>query len=188
MFNRKNKQTWGQRLKGLLWPTMGWRRMSQYLKHRIGRLQGTPYAIAAGFACGAAISFTPFVGLHFALGAVWAWLIRANILASAIGTIVGNPWSFPFIWVWIYRLGRWMGVGEGDPSAENIHVNIPFGSMLDAAVSGNFELLVDTMQPVFLPMLMGGVPSAAVVWIISYILLKRGVSRYQKNRRRRRAR
>ena len=41
---------------------------------------------------------TPFIGFHFFLAAFLAYLIGGNLLTSAIGTIVGNPWSFPFIW------------------------------------------------------------------------------------------
>ena len=69
---------------------------------RLKRLQGTPYSIATGFACGVAISFTPFIGFHMILAALTAWLIRGNIIASAIGTIVGNPWTFPFIWLAVF--------------------------------------------------------------------------------------
>ena len=50
------------------------------------RLPGTPYDIAAGFACGAAISFTPFIGFHVVLGMVIARLIKANMVAALIGT------------------------------------------------------------------------------------------------------
>jgi hypothetical protein len=35
---------------------------------------------------------------HFVLSALLAYIARANIIASAIGTVVGNPWTFPFIW------------------------------------------------------------------------------------------
>ena len=50
--------------------------------------------------------FTPFVGFHFVLAAITAWIVRGNILASAIGTAAGNPWTFPFIWVSVLYTGR----------------------------------------------------------------------------------
>ena len=109
MFDRRDKLDAFQRVISFFWPAMGWRRTSHYFKHRLGRIPGSPYEIAAGFACGAAISFSPLVGLHFILGAIWAWSIRANIISSAIGTALGNPWTFPFIWIWIYQCGLWLG-------------------------------------------------------------------------------
>ena len=54
--------------------------------------------VAAGVAAGAFTSFTPFMGLHFLFAALFAWAIRGNLLASALGTFVGNPLTFPFIW------------------------------------------------------------------------------------------
>ena len=111
MFKRREKPKLHHRARDFLWPSLGWKRSTEYLFHRIGRLPGSSHTIAAGFACGAAISFTPFVGLHFVFGGICAWAIRANIMASIIGTAVGNPWSFPFIWTLIYNLGVWMGQG-----------------------------------------------------------------------------
>ena len=121
MFMRRDKPKFHHRARDFLWPSLGWERSTQYLFHRIGRLPGTSYSIAAGFACGAAVSFTPFVGLHFALGGLCAWLIRANIMAAVIGTAVGNPWTFPFIWTLIFNLGVWIGAaGSGSAHSHDI--------------------------------------------------------------------
>ena len=168
---------------------MGWRRTSHYLKHRIGRIPGSPYEIAAGFACGAAISFSPFVGLHFILGGLWAWLIRANIIASAIGTAVGNPWTFPFIWVWIYQCGQWMGFGYGDAPEDVTQLDFGalLGNMMEAMLAGDFNFLMETAGPVFWPMLIGAVPSIVIIWVAFYFPLKAMVESYQKARAHRRA-
>jgi len=189
MFNRRKKQNTGQRVIGIIWPTMGWRRTGHYLKHRVGRIPGSPYEIAGGFACGAAVSFTPFVGLHFILGGIWAWLMRTNIVSSAIGTAVGNPWTFPFIWVWIYQCGRWMGVG-GDATRDVTELDFGafFGNMMEAVVSGDLDFLIETAAPVLWPMLIGSIPTMAVVWVGFYFPLKVMVSGYQKARIARRAR
>jgi len=189
MFNRREKPNVPQRVIGFVWPTMGWRRTGNYLKHRVGRIPGSPYEIAGGFACGAAVSFTPFVGLHFILGGIWAWLIRTNIVSSAIGTAIGNPWTFPFIWVWIYQCGQWMGIG-GDATQDVTQLDFGalFGNMLEAVVSGDMEFLIDTAGPVFWPMLIGSVPTMAFVWVAFYFPLKAMVAGYQKARVARRAR
>ena len=108
MFKRRKPRPALQRLFDAVWPKGGWRRSGTYVAHRLRRLPGTPYRIAAGFASGAAISFTPFIGLHFILAVVLALVLRGNLIAAAIGTVVGNPWTFPIIWLWIYSLGTWL--------------------------------------------------------------------------------
>ncbi len=176
------------RLREFLWPRSDWERAGKYIFHRVARLPGTPYAIAGGFACGAAVSFTPFVGLHIVLAALLAWSIRANIISSAIGTVVGNPWTFPFIWVWVYELGHWMGAGPGGDGAEDLDFISIFGRMLEAALRLDAGYLFETVWPVFWPMLAGGIPTALVVWFVFYVPLEPVVASYQRRRRARRDR
>ena len=78
MFRRRHPIPLWQRLSRWLWPHIGWRRAGTYVWHRLTRLSGTPHSIAAGFACGTAISFTPFVGFHLLGGALLAFLVRGN--------------------------------------------------------------------------------------------------------------
>jgi len=182
MFRRFHKPSLVNRLRDFLWPRSGWRRSSEYLFHRVARLPGSPYSIAAGFACGAAVSFTPFVGLHFILGGLWAWAIRANIFASAIGTAVGNPWTFPFIWLWLYELGTAMGAGSG--GAEAVDFATLFGEILQAFLRLDMAYLMETAWPVWRPMFIASIPTAAVTWIAFYLPLKWTVEKYQVRRRR----
>lgn len=175
--------TFFHRAREFFWPRAGWLRSTRYLLHRVRRLPGTPHGIAGGFACGAAVSFTPFVGLHFVLSALCAWSLRCSILASAIGTAVGNPWTFPFIWVWIYKLGAWMGAGETEKSAESLNFGAQFGAMMGAFLRGDLAYLWESAWPIFWPMLAGGVPTAIVVWFVFYMPLKAGIVAYQHRRR-----
>jgi len=173
MFQRRKKLRPHHRLLDFLWPRIGFRRSLSYLSHRVGRLPGTPHAIAAGFAFGAAVSFTPFVGLHFVLAAVLAWATRTHIIASAIGTAFGNPWTFPLIWAWIYTLGTWLLGINGSGFEER-----------------NFSLAYLWEHPwdVLLPMVMGSIPTAMTVWFVVYLPLRLLIGTYQKRRRARRLR
>ncbi len=150
---------------------MGWRRAAAYFMHRIRRLPGSPHTIAAGFACGAAISFTPFIGFHFVLAALLAWVIGANVIASAFGTAVGNPWTFPIIWVGIYRLGTMiLGWNTGPALSETL----------------SMAYIFDHPVAVLLPMSLGGIMTGAVVWLAVYWSVLGVVAEYQLLRRRRR--
>ncbi|MGE4221586.1 MAG: DUF2062 domain-containing protein, partial [Alphaproteobacteria bacterium] len=93
MFRRRRQPPLVQRLFNIVWPSIGWRRSGRYLWLRLQRMPASPYSIASGFACGAAISVTPLLGMQFLLSAIWALAIRGNVLAAAIGTFLLNPWT-----------------------------------------------------------------------------------------------
>ena len=168
LFKRRTDLPLLRRLSHLLWPRSGWSRTARYLTHRVSRISDSPHAIAAGLACGAAVSFTPFLGFHFVLAALLAWLMGGNYLASAVGTVVGNPWTFPIIWLSIYQLGTWMLGLEGTVFHEH---QMTFQSIFD----NPFELL--------LPMAFGGLPTAVVAWFAVYWPTRRVVAAYQAARR-----
>lgn len=181
MFKRRNKPPIKDRLLGIFWPKIGWKRSSQYVGHRVARLPGTPYSIAAGFACGAAVSFTPFVGLHLLGGALFAWLIRGNLIASWIGTLVGNPWTFPFIWIGIYRLGILMGAGD-ENSAQSLDFIGFFDQLIQALKTFDLSFIGETAWPVLWPMMVGGTPLFIGSWILFFFPVKYLVSRYHSRR------
>ncbi len=188
MFERRNKLGLGAKVLLFFWPAAGFRRAGTYLMHRLSRLPGTPYALAGGFACGAAASFTPFVGLHFIFAAVLAWIIRADILASALGTVVGNPWTFPFIWVWLYNLGNWMGFGVDGLDVMKLDFPNLFGRSTEALLNADFSALSELAGPVLWPMFMASIPTSLVVWVVFYFPLRRIVKSYQRRRIERRLR
>ncbi len=170
MFGRRNPLPVHHRVWSVVWPRAGWRRASRYIAHRLRRLPGTPYRIAAGVASGAAVSFTPFIGLHFVAAALLALLLRGTVVASAIGTAVGNPWTFPFIWTWIYALGQWlMGADAASDFPATLDLDYIFERPLD----------------VLWPMTLGALPTAVVVWIAIFWPVRGAVAEYQHVRHRR---
>ena len=171
MFNRRTKPNLNSTLRELIWPKMGPRRALTYWIHRISRIPDSIYAISAGIAFGASISFTPFVGLHFILAGLLAWVFRANIIASAIGTIVGNPWTFPIIWLWIYNLGVWMGFGTLDKE-HSFQFSDLFGKILTALLTFDTTYLMKVAWPILSPMLAGAVPTSIIIWFGFYFLTK----------------
>lgn len=185
VFGQRQKDKLLTRLKSWFWPRSGWKRSSQYLVYRLTRIPGTAYSIAAGFACGAAISFTPFVGFHIILAAILAYLMRANILASAIGTVVGNPWTFPFIWVWLFESGKWMLYDNHTITHERPHFHAIFNQLGDAMLRYDFQTMVDVVSPVVWPMFVSSIPTAIIVWIAIYFPLAKVIHGYQQTRIRR---
>ena len=119
----------------------------------------------------------PFIGLHFLIAALIALLLRGNVLASAIGTFFGNPWTFLFIWVSDYRLGLWLlqQSGHGDQfSALNLHqlaeVITILMRFLTFSVGVDWQQVAEPFEQVFLPMTIGGTVLAVVSWFVAFVL------------------
>ena len=111
-----------------------------------------------------------FVSTVFSITALLSVLVRGNVIASAIGTAIGNPWTFPFIWFWIHSLGIWVLGQPGD-------------SELPARVS--MQYIFENPSGVFWPMTVGGVPTAILVWVAVFWPARAAVAQYQRQRRKR---
>ncbi|MGB0410827.1 MAG: DUF2062 domain-containing protein [Pikeienuella sp.] len=173
MFKRREKAPFGKRMREMISPRKGWARGFEYMGRRIQRLPDAPESIGLGVACGVITSFTPFFGLHFVVAAGLAWILRANVFASAAGTFIGNPLTFPFIVTISLQLGhRILGDEEG--------VDTSFAEL------GFFDLLAHTfgnVQELFLPYLVGGLAPGLICAVISYALIVPLVRTYQARRR-----
>ena len=170
MFRSRNKKNIIRALKQWLWPQKGYLRPWVYLRHRIVRLPDTPHRIAAGVASGVAASITPLIGFHFILGGVLAWLFRGNVIASAIGTAAGNPWTFPFIWLVTYNLGsKFLGVDADETTVQGL----------------NIDTLLSNPGALLGPMMLGALPLAIMSWFGTYFLLKYMIAFYRSRRKRR---
>jgi uncharacterized protein len=75
------------------------------IKH-ILTLDNHPGHIAAGFAVGVFISFTPFFGFHTAIALIAAFLFRLNKITCIAGSWVNTPLTVPPVLVISYKIGR----------------------------------------------------------------------------------
>lgn len=170
-----------RRVRNFFWPEIGFHRAARYMGHKVNRITGSPHAIALGFAAGAFASFTPAIGFHFVIAALIAWVIGANVLASAIGTSVGNPVTFPFIWIATHNFGSFILGQEG---RHDISLSGPEGGMalLFSHPGTFFAELWAGLEPVFWPMFVGSIPLGLACGAVFYFLLKPMVSRYKVRR------
>lgn len=174
MFRRRKKLSKHEKFTNWIWPKIGWKKYGHYILLRLERLGGTPHSISVGVACGVAISFTPFVGFHFILAGITAWLFRGNLLASALGTAAGNPWTFPFIWVSTLYTGRWfLGDGKGEPVA---FLKV-FEKSMHSLITFDFHAFGSEVWPIIFPMMVGSLPFYILIWLITYYLVKRALKK-----------
>ncbi|MEM9734885.1 MAG: DUF2062 domain-containing protein [Pseudomonadota bacterium] len=183
---RRTPPGWWETVRVWVWPRRSWMRSGQYVTKRILRLTATPYAVAAGVAAGAFTSFTPFMGFHFFLAAFLAWIIRGNLIASALGTFVGNPLTFPLIWAATYKVGHF--VLQTDFHAEETpSVMSAMSEVIAACWHFDGEGVVSAMgaiwTPILWPMLVGGCLLGPLVAVPLYFLTRRAAALFRESRR-----
>lgn len=184
LFSRRNKAPLPHRVLSWFWPRRGWKRAWGYVVRRVSRLAGSPHTVALGFSVGVFASFTPFMGFHFLIGFLLAYLLRGSMIASAFGTFVGNPITFPFIWILTYRTGLFL---LGMDAPDDITIELQGASWLLLFEDPNrlWQQFWDQLWPLVRPMTVGGVPIGVMVGLTFYFPLRMAVSAYQSKRRER---
>ncbi|WP_291746794.1 DUF2062 domain-containing protein [Bauldia sp.] len=156
-----------------VWPRQSWSRSLKYFGKRVLRLSASPHAIAAGFACGVLVSWTPLFGFHFMMAVVVAFFIGGNVLAALFGTVVGNPLTFPFMWWGSYTVGHWL-LGHELGGA-------PPPPMRPDLFHAPWQEIVSVLEP----MLVGALPLGVISGLIAYFIVRAAVRAYQGARRER---
>ena len=189
MFRSRHPVGWPNRLWGWVWPRGGMVRSGRYMIRRLQRIPGTPHRLAIGFACGSALSMTPFIGLHGVGAIVLSWALGGSWVTALIGTAIGNPWTFPLIWLLIYHTGAILvpGVAVDDLSVAAVtnELLVLASATANLALGWDIDSVIDDLgQLRLLPtMTVGSIPYTITMWVTSYYLIRSSVSQYQKIRR-----
>lgn len=146
---------------------------------KLDSLKGTPQSIAKGFATGVAMSFTPFVGFHILLSLMVAKITKQNGIAATLGTIAGNPWTFPFIWYATLHTGHFL-LGSNAPKLP-VNFKVLFSELFHTVIRLDFNAFLSDIWPVFLPMLVGCIPFYIVVWLLCSNLISRVLTNEKDN-------
>ena len=168
-------------------------RTKKYISLSIKRIKGTPQALSLGLATGIAISFTPFIGLHALLAIFISWVIGGSMAAALIGTLFGNPWTFPFIWYFTFEIGQFINYGflpyEEEFSFKIIKKEISTLLVIlkNIIVFANIPELEENVEKLkLIPfMVVGSIPLVFISWIFSYfsflIIFKSYKKKVKKN-------
>ena len=125
----------------------------------------------AGLAVGGFISANPLLGTHILWAGLIVYFIGGNFLAAVAGTWVGNPFTFPFIWIATYSSGSLIMGGNGRLSELP---TLSFGLIIDKPL--------ELFQPVILPMLVGSLPVGLALGVATYYPSLWAIKIYQKRR------
>ncbi len=138
---------------------------------KLNSLKGTPQSIAKGFATGVAMSFTPFVGFHILLSLIISKITKQNGIAATLGTIAGNPWTFPAIWLATLHTGHFL-LGRDAP-AMPVNFKTLFAELFHTVITLDFSAFISDIWPIFFPRLVGSIPFYIIVWFLcSHLVLR----------------
>ena len=192
MFKRRERRSIFRFFYEVIFSLKGISRAIEYVGIRLKRIPDTPHKISLGMSCGIFASFTPLFGLHFIIAGLLSYLLRANVLASLIGTFVGNPITFPIITVFNLKLGEWI-IGSSEYSS--VDGGKIFEGFLDfifliyksfftegSIGENNVPRMNEFLNGVFIPYSLGGLILGIFIAVISYFLLRPLVATYQKKR------
>tara|TARA_X000000368_G_C22810050_1_gene614264 strand:+ start:305 stop:757 length:453 start_codon:yes stop_codon:yes gene_type:complete len=124
-------------------------------KYKLVRIKDFPESVAIGLSWGVAISFTPLLGFHLVICYLGTLIMRGNIIAATVGTIVGNPWTFPVFFYVDYKIGTLF--------------------FFDEMYFYEFKIsfFIDNFDNLFFPTLVGSIPLAIAAWFSTYYLIKK---------------
>ena len=114
MFRRRKKQSLTARSMAQVWPQGGPWRALKYQWHRLRRLPDPPHRVARGIFAGTFVNFPPIFGFQIPAALALAWVMRGNLLAAVLGTLLSNPITTPIIAVVSLQSGYWI-LGRTDP-------------------------------------------------------------------------
>jgi uncharacterized protein (DUF2062 family) len=192
LFKRRERRSIFRFFYEVIFSFKGISRAIEYISIRLKRIPDTPHKISLGMSCGIFASFTPLFGLHFLIAGLLSYLLRANVLASLIGTFVGNPITFPVITVFNLKLGEWIlgsseySSGDGGKIFEGFldFIFLIYKSFFTEGSIGenNVPRMNEFLNGVFIPYSLGGLILGIFIAVISYFLLRPLVATYQKKR------
>jgi uncharacterized protein (DUF2062 family) len=137
--------------------------------YRFLKIRGNPREIALGFALGAFVGMSPFMGLHMAIAVPFAALFKWNKFSAALAVWISNPLSAPVIYSITYY------VGEKVLFIENIY-QLPTEFSLDA--------LIYTLQkaPEIIGILtVGGIVVGLPVAAVGYYFALKAITEYRES-------
>jgi uncharacterized protein (DUF2062 family) len=98
-------------------------------------------------------------------------VIGGSMVAALLGTFVGNPLTYPFLWFASYKVGNIM-LGS---KAVKTHVDLSH-TLLQSSFN--------QIWPILKPMTLGSLPLGLLVAACCYLLVKPMVEAYQRRHRR----
>jgi len=190
VFKRRNPRSWLAWAREFVYPAGGFLRAGKYMLHRMRRLPDAPHRIARGVFAGVFVNFPPLFGVQVVSAVGLAWVMRGNLLAAALCTLLSNPLTTPLIALMSLEIGHWM-LGIEQP----LEVRGVFGAFADAGselwwnfraiftdAATRWDSLALFWERIFLPYLVGSILPGIVFSLAAYYATIPLLRAYQKLR------
>lgn len=143
---------------------LGWRKLRK-LWYKLVTLKSSPRRIAAGFALGMFLGFTPTFGIQTLLAIGLAALLRVNVVSTVVAAYITNVFTVvPIYWI-CYKVGRFL---LGTAPLDN-----------PEAVFGSYSALLAAGGEVIWTEFVGSVVVGLVLGVPVYFLVLWGVTKYR---------
>ena len=135
------------------------------------RISDTPHSISLGFSIGVFASFNPFIGVHIIIAIFISWLLKANYFSSILGTFIGTPLTYPFIWIVSLYVG-------------NVFIPVEDFDLSLLGKSSLYSLeFLSKIKPLIPSFLIGGLLVGLATAFLSYFFVKKLIIFYRKKKR-----
>ncbi len=186
-FGRRNKTNFYIFIKNNIKILFNFQRTKKYIFLNLKRMKGSSHEIAIGLACGISISFTPFLGLHALLAMTLAWVLRGSMAAAIIGTLFGNPWTFPFIWYISYEIGKLFMLDNFNTDSKFLlpslkdEMLVLFILVKNIFLTTDYSLIKQNFNSLKLipTMALGSMPLILFSWFLSYFIFESVINSYK---------
>ncbi len=139
----------------------------------LARLPDTPGRIAAAFAFGVFLGFSPLIGLQTILGIGLAFILRLSRVAVILGTWVNLPWIVPIYYVFATEAGaRLLGHTGAAGLAGKLGTFVSEASLSFKMLSDLVTLLRPVVWPFVLGTTVGGLLLAFVAYFVMLAVLQ----------------
>jgi uncharacterized protein (DUF2062 family) len=130
-----------------------------------------PETVAASFAIGVAISFTPLFGLHWIMALLLAFILKLNKVDVLLGTLVVNPLTVPAVAAVAIPIGRFLLRARHEAIA-----HLPWREMLRRSF---WATAAPTMRAVGFQMAVGMFFLSVVAGALTYVVLVNLIRRHR---------
>ena len=134
---------------------------------RLIRIRGEPRDISLGLALGIFIGLSPIFGIQIWSAILLAALFRWNKIAAAVGTLISNPFTTPFICAATYYVGSRL-LGADLVPLRNLEWNL-----------NTLVRILSKTPRVFWALTLGGIILGLPLALISYYICYTAVVRYR---------
>lgn len=146
------------------------RPLARYLHHHFlwqFNRRGVAGGVAAGLFFGILVPFG-----QIPLAALASIIFRVNLPVAAFSTLISNPLTFPPLYLLAYRIGDVLTGSEPVPSLKQIQSDVQQAvAIQERGFSGWFSFLIDWLQSVGLPLIIGLVVLATTAGLLGYFIV-----------------